>query len=155
MTDRINIYLDDIRGGPPDLDTGLWEENEYWLVRDSFASQEEYDEYTTQWTIVRSVSKCIEMLEEHAGNVGVLSLDHDMGSYANWLKDKNRFDNGYDVLLWLEQRLFHDHTFPLPDRINIHSANSGAIKKMWLAVEKLEKMRRTAQAQMERDASTD
>jgi hypothetical protein len=155
MTEPINIYLDDVRGGPPNPETGLWEDNPYWLVRDSFASDEEFHKDTTQWLVVRTIPKCIALLEEHAGNVGKLSLDHDMGDYSNWLPDKRRMDNGYDVLLWLEERLFNDHTFPIPQEINIHSANHGATTKMWAAVKKLETLRRSAKAQMERDARAD
>jgi len=149
---KLNLYLDDIRGGPPNPDTGLWEDNPYWMIRDSYESDEEFHKDTTHWTIVRSVPECIRLLEEHAGNIGKLSLDHDMGSCSNWIEEKDRHDNGYDVLLWLEERLFNDYTFQLPDTILIHSANSGAVGKMRAAVEKLDKLKRSARAQLRRDA---
>jgi hypothetical protein len=60
--------------------------------------------------------------------VEVLSLDHDLG--------EGDCGNGYDVLLWLEEKIALYNYSP-PEKINIHSANLGARVKMELAIESI------------------
>ena len=61
-------------------------------------------------------------------DVEEISLDHDLGY------DKT----GYDVLLWLEQKVFTDRSYT-PPIIHIHTANSSARIKMILAVQSIER----------------
>ncbi len=95
----INIYLDDERNTP-----------------EGFKRT-----YTAQETV--------ELLWKNSGNVGALSLDHDLG-------DEAVVGSGYHVLTWLEDRVFHNEMDP-PEAIWVHSANSSARIKMLLAVKKI------------------
>lgn len=86
------------------------------------------------WLGVKTPAQMIMFLELcfHEGEiVEEISLDHDLG-----LINPNTLDEitGYDVLLWLEK-----YPKMAPKRINIHSANYGARKKMELAVESIER----------------
>lgn len=69
-------------------------------------------------------------------NVEVLSLDHDLGENV---------PTGYTVLLWLEEKVFNDPTFPIPE-ITIHSANPAGRANMMRAIDSIKRIRQ-AQAQ--------
>ena len=118
----INIYLDDVRGcpTPPGAVEGPWEDRSFW---------EEPGEGTL-WFVVRTVKRCLEMLEQHRGDVEILSLDHDLGETETYDADRDRFPTGYDVLCWLEERVHEDPAYPLPQRIQIHSANPAGVARM-------------------------
>lgn len=74
------------------------------------------------WDRVTTPEEVIELLETKL--VTHLSLDHDLGL------DDNR--TGYHVLLWLEEKVATERF--RPPHLAIHSANSGARKKMEQAV---------------------
>jgi hypothetical protein len=61
------------------------------------------------WVVVRNYERCIELLE--TGKVEHLSLDHDLGGILT----------GYDVALWIEERVWTGSFYP--PIIEIHSAN--------------------------------
>jgi len=73
----------------------------------------------------------IALLER--GGITELSLDHDLG-------DDGR-GTGYDVLTWLERRIFDNAAFPLP-KIYIHSANPVGVLRMRNLVARLEEMKK-------------
>ncbi len=64
-------------------------------------------------------NEVIALIEQ--GKVEVISLDHDLG-------DDQRGD-GYDVMVWLEEKVFTDHSF-VPPEILFHSMNPVAVKRM-------------------------
>jgi len=90
------------------------------------------DERQTPENFVRTynVQQTIDLLKTK--RVQILSLDHDLG-----FEDDE--ETGYDVLLWIEREVVM-HDFKPPKLIQIHSANSGARKKMNQAVEQIMKL---------------
>ena len=78
--------------------------------------------------LVRWPDEVIQLLEH--GQVTHLSLDHDLG-------DDER-GTGYDVLLWLEEKVITEGFKP-PERITIHSANASAWTKMSQAIDSIHK----------------
>ena len=66
------------------------------------------------------------------GTVTHLSLDHDLG-------DDQR-GTGYDVLLWIEQEVVLRQFTP-PASIDVHSANPAGRKRMFAAIEAIERLR--------------
>ena len=139
MGDKINIYLDDIRGLDTEQTGGS-----LWLEHDRYDPN-----LTTEWHVVRTVSECLDLLVKHHGNVAVLSLDHDLGMYAVEQPGKlvvlgamagGPEHTGYDVLLWLEEQIaLHLNVAVLPDEIRVHSENWAAKGKMLQAVESIAK----------------
>lgn len=95
----------------------------YKVFLDDFRTQPE------EWIKFDNVKDCIEFLDSH--EVCELSLDHDLGECDT--------KNGYDVLLWIEEKVFNDKSYNIP-KITIHSANPPARKKMEQAVKKIEEM---------------
>lgn len=79
------------------------------------------------WILVKTPKEAISMIKR--GNVTDISLDHDLG-------DDEKIGTGYDVLTWIEKKVFTDKTFKLPD-IKIHTANPSARKRMELAVKSI------------------
>lgn len=70
------------------------------------------------------------------GDVYELSLDHDLGLPPD---EKGREVSGYNVLLWLEERIVKgEWTFRLPV-ITIHSDNGPGRDRMISAVQSIEK----------------
>ena len=63
-------------------------------------------------------------------NIDEVSLDHDLGS-------DEFIGTGYDVLLWIEERVFTEGY--IPPKIKVHSANVSARYKMELAIKRIEK----------------
>lgn len=76
------------------------------------------------WTRTFNPKDTIDYLKTR--KVTELSLDHDLG-------DDLDIGTGYDVLLWLEEEMYHDRTFPLPF-ISVHSANPAAVLRMTQAI---------------------
>jgi len=70
----------------------------------------------------KTASECINLLKNNECNI--LSLDHDLGEID---------ETGYDVLLWLEEKVLLDNFYP-PKEIRIHSDNCAAWKKMQQAI---------------------
>jgi len=80
------------------------------------------------WVLVRWPDEVIDLLK--TGEVTHLSLDHDLG-------DDGR-GTGYDVLLWLEEQVFNNKFFKVPE-MKVHSANSGARPKMESAIRSIQR----------------
>ncbi|MFA0438895.1 cyclic-phosphate processing receiver domain-containing protein [Vibrio sp. 10N.286.49.B1] len=64
--------------------------------------------------------------------VDVLSLDHDLG-------DDTRIGTGYDVLLWLEEKVAMTDFTP-PETILVHSSNTSAVQKMRAAIHAIQRI---------------
>jgi hypothetical protein len=62
-----------------------------------------------------------------------LSLDNDLGSI-------NPDTEGYHVLDWLEELVYHDPTFPIPE-LAVHSSNLSRKLYMGQVIRKLEAIR--------------
>ena len=82
------------------------------------------------WILVKNPTDMINLLKKN--NVTEISLDHDLGD------DKN-IGTGYDVLLWIEEKVFKDKSFKVP-KISIHTSNPSARKKMELALKSIERI---------------
>jgi hypothetical protein len=76
------------------------------------------------WERTCGVADAISLLKR---NPVIISLDHDLGEGKG---------TGYDVLLWIEEQVFTNPTYVLP-QIVIHTANPSARQKMLLAVERI------------------
>jgi len=125
---KVNVYLDDIRGVPDDK--GVWVEHPPEYIKDS----------PTTWLVVRSVADTIAMLE--TGEVGILSLDHDLGGCYGFGTPDPEGRTGYDVLTWLEEQIaVHENLDVIPDEIRIHSDNASVWTKMQQAIESINKKR--------------
>lgn len=75
------------------------------------------------WTWVRNVDQCINLLSHNA--IVAVSLDHDLGTEKT----------GYDVLCWMEQMVMN-HKY-VPPIIYIHSANPVGRRRMFNALDKI------------------
>jgi len=100
MFEKINIYLDDVRQAPG------------CFIRT----------YTVEETI--------GLIQRHNGNIGIVSLDNDLGE---------GFEEGRKVVDWIDEQFHTDPNFILPDIIDVHSANGPAgeymrktIRRMYL-----------------------
>jgi hypothetical protein len=83
------------------------------------------------WIQVRWPKEIIELIKQ--GGVEIVSLDHDL---ADPLVTKER--TGYDVLLWIEERVAT--TDFVPPIIYIHTANCSAKKKMQAALKNIKRL---------------
>lgn len=79
------------------------------------------------WQRSLSVKDTIQHLM--TGKVTHLSLDNDLGSL-------DPLTEGYNVLLWLEETIYNDRTFPMPE-ITIHSANAARVEYMKRALQSI------------------
>ena len=61
-------------------------------------------------------------------DVSEVSLDHDLGDH--------RIETGYDVVAWIEREVFINPDYK-PPKINVHSANPPARKRMEAAARKI------------------
>ena len=104
LSEKVNVFLDD--------------------VRDPHEHGWRYPS-TTDWVLTKTPKSCIALLD--AEIVNYLSLDHDLG-------DDERIGTGYDVLKWLEERVYTDRYFQAPRHISVHSANVSVRKKMEQAI---------------------
>ena len=93
----------------------------------------------TGWKRVYWPDEAIRLLKR--GNVGEISLDHDLGDY-------NR-GTGYDVLVWIEEAVV-EHGFR-PPKITIHTANSSARIRMELAARSIRKLAKQQARSKRRD----
>ena len=139
MGEKINVYLDDMRG-IPDKD-GVWVE----------CPREGFGEDPTTWLVVRTVADCIALLE--TGEVAILSLDHDLGYGSFGMGGGTDPDHtGYDVLLWLEEQIaIHENSDVIPDVMRIHSDNASVYTKMSQAIQSITKKRDALLAQQRRE----
>lgn len=86
-------------------------------------------ETPTDWVRTYTVAETIGLLETR--QVEALSLDNDLGE---------GIPEGYKVLDWLEETIYNDNTFPLPE-ISIHSANATRVEYMQRALRSIERIR--------------
>ena len=76
-----------------------------------------------------TVEQTIALLEEYKGNIGIVSLDNDLGE---GLKE------GYNVAKWIEEQ-HYINDYPLPNGIIVHSMNPIARNRMNLIINRLYK----------------
>lgn len=81
------------------------------------------------WTRTYTVDQTIHLLKMRV--VTHLSLDNDLGEGQA---------EGYNVLDWLEEVIYNDKTFPMPE-IHIHSANATRVEYMKRAAKSIERIR--------------
>lgn len=81
------------------------------------------------WTWCKTVNEVEAMiaLNNKYCTIEVLSLDNDLGEGK---------DEGYKVLDWLEEKKFHTLNFIVPKKIQVHSANPVARRRMEQIIEK-------------------
>lgn len=77
------------------------------------------------WTRTYTVAETIKLLE--TGEVEELSLDNDLG-YSN-LETMEYHPEGFNVLLWLEEKVHNEPDFEVPI-IYIHTANASRAPMM-------------------------
>lgn len=82
------------------------------------------------WIKTKSAEETIQLLQ--TGKVTQLSLDYDLSATS--------LDNGYDVLIWLEEEIKNNNSFSLPINITIHSTHSLLKPRMESAVKNLYKL---------------
>lgn len=82
------------------------------------------------WHRTYTVEETCELLK--SGNVSDLSLDNDLGEGLL---------EGYKVLDWLEEQVYADPNFPIPQNISIHSANPVAQQRMLMTLRSIDKAR--------------
>lgn len=81
------------------------------------------------WQRTYTVKATIQLLETRL--VTHLSLDNDLGDNE---------PEGYKVLDWLEETVYNDKTFPMPE-VSIHSANATRVEYMKRALSNIERIR--------------
>lgn len=81
------------------------------------------------WQRTYTVEQTIEQLETR--QVSHLSLDNDLGE---------GYREGYAVVDWLEETVYNDMTFPMPE-VTIHSANASRVQYMQRALLSIERIR--------------
>jgi hypothetical protein len=81
------------------------------------------------WARTYTVPETIQALETRA--VTHLSLDNDLGENQ---------PEGHKVLDWLEETIYNDVTFPMPE-VSIHSANPIRVEHMKRALSSIERIR--------------
>jgi hypothetical protein len=86
------------------------------------------------WIGCRWPSEVVDLLL--AGSVTDLSLDHDLGDAEDSLAENRKEITGYDVLVWLEEKVCLDRFDP-PASIVVHSSNAAARKKMQAAIDNI------------------
>jgi len=84
------------------------------------------------WHRTYSIEETIELLKTR--QVEFLSLDNDLGS-------EDPKTEGFNVLNWIEEAVYNDHTFPIP-QMTVHSSNAGRAPSMRKIIAKLEMIRR-------------
>jgi len=87
------------------------------------------DERTTPdgWTRVFTVEECISLLQTRT--VTHLSVDNDLGEGLL---------EGYTVLNFLEETVFNDPSFPIPE-ITVHSNNASRVQSMLQTIESIKR----------------
>lgn len=100
------------------------------------------DERTTPdgWERVYTAAEAIKRLE--AQDVDIMSLDHDL-SWLHYGRDYSDGQTGYDVLLWLVERVGNDPSFRVPE-LRVHSFNSDRVPKMLGVIRRIEKIKAVA-----------
>lgn len=81
------------------------------------------------WDRTYTVAETISALKTRT--VTHLSLDNDLG------EDQ---PEGYKVVDWLEETIYNDMTFPLPE-VTVHSSNASRVEYMQRALRSIERIR--------------
>jgi hypothetical protein len=81
------------------------------------------------WTRTYTVEETISLLETR--QVTYLSLDNDLGE---------GLQEGFVCLDWLEEMVYNDPTFPIPE-ITIHSSNASRVEYMQRALNSIQRIR--------------
>lgn len=84
------------------------------------------------WTLAKNHDEALELLAAHP-EAHTISLDHDLGD--------DDIGTGYDVICWLEERLYNGGR--IPKTILIHTANTSARVKMEMALAAINDFRGT------------
>lgn len=102
------------------------------------------------WVRTYTVEETVALLK--TGKVKTLSLDHDLGGYSHYneelatdglyASDFTGEKTGYDVLLWLENEVYHRRL--TPPEVEVHSANSAGRKRMLAAVASIKRLQERA-----------
>lgn len=90
----------------------------------------------TSWHLVKSAQEAIEWLEAHP-ETHTVSLDHDLGED----EDGNELPSGYDVICWMEDRVYSGQK--IPRTILIHTSNTSARIRMEQARNAIDNFRGT------------
>lgn len=78
------------------------------------------------WELATTAAQCISILSENL--VEALDLDHDL-NFEHYGGDYSDGQTGYDVLLWLSDRVIQDPYYPVPT-ITIHTQSPGGFTRM-------------------------
>jgi hypothetical protein len=113
----MKVWLDDVR------DPGQWLPSIGWFRSGNIGDADE-------WVWVKSAPEAVAMLE--GGTAEEISLDHDLG-------DRPEAGDGYDVLLWVEERVATDPSYR-PPTFHVHTSNPVARDRMEAAVSAIEAM---------------
>jgi hypothetical protein len=89
------------------------------------------------WTRVYWPDEAIKLLM--TGEVEEISLDHDLADKFMAQMEKRNEITGYDVITWIEEKVFNDASFS-PPVIHIHTDNPSAKKRMLAGVRSIEKI---------------
>lgn len=89
------------------------------------------------WRRTYSVEETIELLK--AERVDVLSLDHDLNE-SHYARDYSDGKTGYDVLLWLVERVSEDPTMHVPV-IRLHTMNPEGRARMLGVAQRIEEIK--------------
>lgn len=87
------------------------------------------------WMRTYTVEETITQLETR--QVTHLSLDNDLGEGLL---------EGWNVIDWLEEQVYNDPTFPLPE-VTIHSANASRVEYMQRALRSIKNIRQRQENQ--------
>jgi len=90
------------------------------------------------WHAARWPEDVIDLLQVRG--VTHVSLDHDLGDAEAAAAEGRVERTGYDVLVWLEEQVFEDAAFPVPE-LSIHSANAAGRERMARAIAAIERRR--------------
>ena len=75
-----------------------------------------------------TVEETLECIEENNGNIGILSLDNDLGE---------GIPEGRKVLDWIDEQVHTNQYFVLPKKIVVHSSNGPAGEYMRKLINRL------------------
>ena len=92
------------------------------------------------WLRVYTAAEAIERLGVQ--DVDIMSLDHDLNP-SHYAGDYSDGQTGYDVLLWLVERVGNDPSFRVP-RLVVHSLNAERVPKMLGVIQQIKEIKSVA-----------
>lgn len=113
----MRVFLDDIR------DPKAWLPDMGW-----FRGRDPKE--LGEWVWVKTAPEAIRLLE--TGYVVEMSLDFDLG-------DRDEVGDGYEVVVWVEERVAMDDDY-VPPTIHVHSSNVGGRPRLEAAVASIERL---------------